>query len=99
MVHSCAGHKHAPFRQAGSPGRVQGERLGPHVEQNEELHATPGAQEGQEGTRRSGGVGKRTRGKVVGGVEGEERQAAVEESFFSGFGVAESGEESNFRVL
>lgn len=71
MVHPGAGDKHALFRQTWSPGGVQSVRLGSDVEQNEELNATPGAQEGQDGRR----------GRV-GGVEGEEVEVAVQESLF-----------------
>lgn len=47
-VHSCAGHKHAGFRQARGPGRIEGVKLRPNIEQDEEVDTTPGAQEGQD---------------------------------------------------
>lgn len=71
--------------------------LGPYIEQNEEVDATPGAQEGQEGGRwrrgKSGVEGGRG-GGVGGGVEGEEGEVAKQKSFFSGSGVTEGGKES-----
>lgn len=67
--------------------------LRPDVEQNEEVDTTPGAQEGQDRRRVKSGVGG-GRGRVGGGIEGEESEAAVEKSFFSGSGATEGGEES-----
>lgn len=65
----------------------------PDVKQNEEVDTTPGAQEGQDRRRwrwGKGGVG----GGVGGRIEGEESEAAVQKSFFSGSGATERGKES-----
>lgn len=40
---SCAAYKHSGLRQAGGPGGIQRVRLGPDVQQNEEVNTTPGA--------------------------------------------------------
>ena len=45
-VHSCAGHKHSGLGQTRGPGRIQSLNLRPQVEQDEEVDAAPGSQEG-----------------------------------------------------
>lgn len=70
-------------------------KVRPDVEQDEEVDAAPGAQEGQDWRRWRGGqyeVGG-------GGVEGKKGEAAVKQSFFSGSGVTEGGEESRCCTL
>lgn len=93
-VHSRAGHKHAGFRQARGPGRIKGVKLRADVEQDEEVDTTPGAQEGQDRGRRRRGKSGVGRGVGDGGIEGEDSEAAVQKSFFSGSGATEGGKES-----
>lgn len=95
-IHPRAGDKHSLRGQARLPVGFQGVPRGPDVQQHQEVDAAPGAQEGQDGRRwrRCSRVG----GGVGGGVEGEKFEVAEQESFFSGSGVAERGEESHFRA-
>lgn len=50
-AHFCAGHKHACAGQARGPRRVHGTELRSEVDQDQEVDAAPGAQEGQDGGR------------------------------------------------
>lgn len=88
-VHFRAGHKRTFIREARGPRGIHGAKLGPDVEQDEEVDAAPGAQEGQDGGRR-GECG-------VGGVGVEERETAVKESLLSGSGAAEGRQEGQRR--
>lgn len=98
-VQSRAGHKHPGLGEGLGPGGVQGAGLWPHVEQDQEVDATPGAQEGQDwGGGGRGGVGGGV-GEGGGGVEGEEGEAAQQQSFFSGSGATQGGEEGHSRML